>query len=162
MSDPTPTETPRKAPRWMIVLLVLSLGVNLLAAGAVIGAGLTRAKIGDDLRSAAARDLGRTPFVMALEPADRRALARELRREAGGFGADRAALRDRFERLLTALRAESFDRAEVEGLIGEQRRVAVGRQEIGERVLLDRLEEMSPEARRAYADRLDRSLRRSP
>jgi hypothetical protein len=153
-----PAEPTRKAPRWMKITLALSLAVNLLVAGVVIGAIAAGGPGGE--RIAAVRDLGRTPFVIALDPKDRRAVARALRAEGEGFLANRRELKERFEEVLTLLRAETFDRAAVEALIAEQREFAVGRQVMGERVVLDRLSEMSVADRRAYADRLDKSMRR--
>lgn len=160
--DPTPVAEITRAPRWMVVVLVVSLAVNLLVAGMILGALVGRDR-GDRIeRSSMSRDLGRTPFVMALDPEDRRALGRALMRDAAPLQANRAELRERFESLLAALRAETFDRAAVAQLIADQRTAATRRQEIGEAALLDFLESMSPEARRDYADRLDRSLRRGP
>lgn len=154
----------RRSPRWMTVLLVVSLSVNLLVAGLFVGAMLRHGgeRMGDRDRSELSRDLGRTPFVAALGPADRGAIADRLRREAGPLRANREELRERFDRLLAALRADSFDRAEVEALLAQQREAGLRRLEIGEEAILERLEEMSVEERRAYADRLDRSLRRRP
>ncbi len=159
---PSPPLVERRMPRWATVALVLSVGANLLIVGLVVGASFGRDR--DDMRSrmAGMRDLGATPFVMALEPRDRIELGRALAREAEPLRTNRAELRQRFEALLSALRAETFDRAAVERLIADQRVAASRRQEIGEAALLHFLEEMTPEERRAYADRLDRSLRRAP
>ena len=161
--DPVSGNAPeRRAPRWMTLLLVLSLAVNLLIAGMVIGSVATRDRDRHGGRSDLAGDLGRTPFVAALDRDDRRALARALMREAGPLRESRYELKSRVESLLSAIRAEPFDRAAVERLIADQRHAAGRRQELGERLLLDYLEGLSTEARRAYADRLDRSIRRAP
>lgn len=161
--DPVSGNVPeRRAPRWMSLLLVLSLAVNLLIAGIVIGSVATRDRDRPGGRPDLAGDLGRTPFVAALDRGDRRALARALMREAGPLRESRSELKARFESLLAAIRAEPFDRASVERLIADQRHAAGRRQELGERLLLDYLEGLTPEARRAYADRLDRSIRRAP
>lgn len=152
----------RRAPGWMKILLVVSLALNLLVAGVFLGAVLRHdrdQKMGHD-RTEFSRDLSRTPFVAALDPGDRRDLARRLARSEGTLKENRAEIRDRFERLLAALRAEPFERAEVEELLEEQRKAGARRLKIGEDAILDRLAEMSPDARRAYADRLDRSLNR--
>ena len=159
---PAPPRAEGRPPRWMTVALVVSVAVNLLILGLVVGASFGHDR--DDMRTrmAGMRELGATPFVMALEPRDRVALGRALAREAEPLRTNRAELRQRFEALLSALRAETFDRASVERLIADQRTAASRRQEIGEAALLQFLEEMSPAERRAYADRLDRSLRRAP
>lgn len=162
MTDTPPPQAPKGTPLWIRIALVVSLAVNLLIAGIVIGASVTRDRGANPVRAeiAAARDLGPLPFVVALEREDRRALARALRGEAASLRQNREELRVRFESLLTALRAEPFDAETVRGLMREQREIAVRRQEIGERILLERLGEMTPAERNAYADRLDRSLRR--
>lgn len=143
---------------WVKVLLALSLGLNLLIVGIVLGA-LGRGGLGGD-RLEGARALGPLPFVAALEPRDRRALGRALRDQAEPLRQNREMLRARFEALLEALRAETFDRRAVEALIAEQRDLAVSRQRIGERILLDHLGSLSHGERLLYADRLDKSLRR--
>jgi uncharacterized membrane protein len=147
-------------PVWLRIVLFASLATNLLIVGAVIGAVVMHGgpRVGDHL--AGVRDLGPAPFVQAFEPEMRRALVADLRREAGPLRQNRNDLRQRFEALLAALRAETFDRPAVERLIAEQRTLAVTRQEIGQSVLLDALESMPRSARLDYADRLDRSLRR--
>ncbi len=152
------TATPKGAARrWMRVTLVISLAVNLLVAGLVVGA-LIRG--GPDRERRVARDFGGAPFVMALDREDRRAVIAELREEPGGLRGDRRKLRERFEALLAALRSTEFDREAVQEILAEQRGVAAARQAAGERLLLDRLEAMPQAERAAYADRLERSLRR--
>ncbi|NNF72341.1 MAG: periplasmic heavy metal sensor [Rhodobacteraceae bacterium] len=161
MTDTQPTPVTR-TPLWIRVTLVVSLALNLLVVGIVMGSVATRdrdrgapgAQIG------AARDLGPLPFVMALEPQDRRALGRALRSEASSLRQNREELRVRFEALLAAIRADTFDAETVRGLLAEQRDIGIERQLIGERILLDRLGEMNVDERRAYAERLDKSLRR--
>ena len=106
------------------------------------------------------REFRRSPFLGALDPEDRRAVGRELMRADGALRVNRAELRDRFERLLAAIRAEPFDRAAIEAILDEQRAAGARRLELTEAAVLDRLSVMSPAARAAFADRLDRSLRR--
>jgi uncharacterized membrane protein len=161
MTDDTPGANPApRTARWVKVTLVLSLGLNLLILGMMAGAWLSP----DGPRSArmdsAARDLGATPFIGALDPADRRALFGAIRREAEPLRQNREELRLRFEALLGALRADPFDPAEVQALLALQRGAATERQMIGERLLVERLAEMSPEARSAFAARLEEGLRR--
>jgi uncharacterized membrane protein len=162
MSDPSPS--PRAAGGgWMKVLLVVSLALNLLVAGLVVGASLRHHDRDDGRmreRAEVPRDFVRSPLLSALAAEDRRAVGRELMGAEGSIRENRADLRARFERLLVALRAEPFDRTAVEAILDEQRAVGARRLERAEDAVLDRLSAMSPEARAAYADRLDRSLRR--
>jgi Spy/CpxP family protein refolding chaperone len=156
------TDPATRPARWLKVALVLSLGLNLLVIAAVIGAALGAPRMHDRMRGEVPREFGRSPLVSALAAEDRRAVARELRRAAEPLRENRADLRGRFERLLEAIRAEPFDRAALEALLGAQREAGARRLKIAEAALLARLEAMSPEARAAYAARLDASLRRGP
>lgn len=145
----------------MRITLAVSLALNLLIVGVIAGALATRDGRNDGTRTLGAlRDLGPVPFVVALEPEDRRGLTRSMRGEAASLRQNREELRARFEALLTALRAEPFEPDVVAALLGEQRQIGAQRQAIGERLLLEHLSAMTPEERQAYADRLDKSLRR--
>jgi uncharacterized membrane protein len=160
MSEPKDREmvsSGRRAPRWMVIALVISVAANLLVVGVFIGASIGRDR--DDGRRLA-REVARLPFVAALEPADRREVIGAMRRDGGGLREPREALRTRFEAFLAELRKDEFDRAAVARLLAEQRGAAAAGQAAGEAILLDHMAGMSAEARRAYADRLDRSLRR--
>lgn len=163
MSENAPASSRR--PRWMAIVLTLSLAFNLAIAGLVVGAWLGREGAGRADRGAEARVerlLGRTPFVAALAPHERRAVLAELRERADPLARNRAELRQRLEAVLETLRAEELDRARLEALIAEQRMLGVRRMEMGEAVLIDRIAAMSLGERRAYADRLDRSIQRGP
>ncbi|MDA8584910.1 periplasmic heavy metal sensor [Rhodobacteraceae bacterium] len=156
MKEPT---KPRR--RWVMPLLFISLSLNLLVVGAIVG----RSFAPDDHRGnrdrvpGALRSVIGEPFVRALEPDDRRALVEDVRREARKIRENRESLRGRFETFLTALRADPFVAEDVKRLLQEQRQVAQGRQELGETLLLNRLTEMDAAARAAYADRLEKSLK---
>lgn len=152
------TSTPGSAPRWMRIALAVSLALNLLVVGIVVGAITMHGR--HDRERRIARDVAAAPFVMALDDADRRAVIDELRSETGSLRENRRLIRARFGALLEALRAESFDRGTVETLLAEQRGAATVRQEVGERIFLDRLERMSAAERAAFADRLERSIRK--
>ena len=161
MSDPS--LSPRAAGAgWRKALLAVSLAQNLQVAGVLIGAALRHDRDDGRMRDRAEvpREFMRSPFLGALDGEDRRAVGRELMREEGSLRENRAELRARFERLLAAIRAEPFDRAGIEAILDEQRAAGARRLELAEEAVLDRLSAMTPAARAAYADRLDRSLRR--
>ena len=160
METDTPTP-PRRTPRWIKITLVLSLAANLLIAGMVVGAVLSRGGKPDVLRAAQdAREIGAGPFVGALDADDRRALLRDLRDRADTLRQTREDLKARLELLLVTLRAPDFDANAFAAILAEQRGVAVSRQEFGERLLVARLSQMSATDRAAFADRLERSFRR--
>lgn len=152
------TETGKKPRRWLYPLLYGSLALNLLIVGIVSG---WMASLGGDRRSdfGAARGLVGEPFLRALPEDQRRALMRDVLRETPRIKESRESLRARFEAFLTALRADPFDPNAVAGLLQDQRAVALGRQDIGERLLLERLQAMSLEQRQDYAAALEKSFR---
>lgn len=152
------TSGARRGWPWMRIVLVISLALNLLIAGVVAGA-LLRGPLQDPDRRPALADLGFGPFVEALPRGERIAVARDLRREAGAFRENRAELRRQFRRLVELLKAEPYDAGAVERLVTSQQTKLMERQSLGREILLQRLAEMAPEERAAYADRLARLLR---
>lgn len=153
------TETPKKTRRWIMPLLLVSLALNLLVIGIVVGwmaslGGGKRAEFGP------ARGLLGEPFLRALPMSERRALLRDIARESPRLRESRETLRARFEAFLAALRAEPYDSASVAALLKDQRAAALRRQDIGEQFLLERLQSMTPQQRVAYADALERYLKR--
>ncbi len=143
--------------RWVWPVLIVSLTLNLLVAGMMLGAAM-RADV-RDRPPGSARSLIGEPFIRALAPEDRRAFVRSMVRDRDALRTNRAELRARVETLLSALSAEEFDRDAVADILADQRALAQRRQDIGEDLLLDRLEAMTLDERRAYAKRLDEALR---
>ncbi|AWB47946.1 hypothetical protein HYN69_04925 [Gemmobacter aquarius] len=140
------------------IALAISVALNLLVIGLVAGAvlrdGGPRGRMGNDLA------LG--PFTEALAPADRAALRQEFMQRMPEMRDARRQMRADFKGLLLALRAEPFDVAAVRGLIAGQSERMAGRLAVGQDLLVGRIEAMTPEARAAFADRLEEGLRRGP
>ncbi len=159
MSEPTTNPSaPRR--RWLMPLLVASLALNLLVAGAILGRSFSpEAQRGKDRVSGPLRSVVGEPFVRALTREDRRALLADIRKEGPRIRENRESLRDRVEAFLTALRSDPFEPDVVRRLMEEQRSVAQGRQELGEVLLLNRLSAMTNEERSDYADRLAKGLK---
>ena len=159
MSDPVrEPSAPRR--RWLVPLLVASLALNLLVAGAILGRSFSpEAQRSKDRVAGPVRSVVGEPFVRALSREDRKALGDDIRREAPRIRENRESLRDRVEAFLTALRSDPFEPEVVRQLMVDQRSVAQGRQELGEVLLLNRLSAMSAEERAAYADRLEKGLK---
>ncbi len=151
-----PPPPPAAPGRWIRVTLAVSLAINLLIVGMVAGAILS----GPRDRAPALRDLGYGPFVAALPPKDRRILGRAAAREAGAFRQNRAEMRAVLREFLTALRAEPYDPDATARIVGQQQAKAFERQSIGQRLLLQRLAEMTAAERADYADALETALRR--
>jgi len=139
------------------VLLIASLALNLLIVGMVAGA-VIRGGPGD--RNPMLRGLGYGVFVHALPREDKRAMTRALADQAGSFRRNGRELRREFERFLDIVRSDPLDETELVAAIHRQRARVTERQELGSELLVARIVAMTPAARAAYADKLDRSLRR--
>ncbi len=74
----------------------------------------------------------------------------------------RRSLRDGFRDILGVLRADAFDADAYARLMAEQQAMINGRVNDGQKALLNRIKTMSHEERRAYADALEKALRRGP
>jgi uncharacterized membrane protein len=145
------------APRWMRVLLVVSLSLNLLVAGAAIGM-LVRG----GPSPVAVRDLGFGPFAAALSPEDRVELRRAWLARIQTDGGGRRAMREDMAALLAVLRAEPFDPEALRVILARGAERTAGRLELGLSLIQDRVAALSTEERLAFADRLERGLRRGP
>ncbi|NUB46306.1 periplasmic heavy metal sensor [Fertoebacter nigrum] len=160
MTEPhTPAARPA-APRWMRLALALSVALNLGVAGVVGGSLLHDAR--KEPRPVPVRDLGFGPFSEALSPEDRAALRRAFMAEAPDFRDAWRQMRGEFGAVLDALRAEPFEPAAL-AVVLDRQSVRTGEMlSLGQRLLFDRVAEMTPEARLAFADRLEQSLSRRP
>ena len=101
---PTVDPVAPASPRWMRLLLLASLALNLLIAGTGVGMILRGGP-----PPVAVRDLGFGPFAAALSPEDRAALRRDWAARSGAKGDGRRALREDIRALLDTLRADPFD-----------------------------------------------------
>lgn len=167
MPDQTPqTPTPplRAPRRWTRVVLVVSLTLNLLVLGLIVGAQVAGHRgDGFDHRGpdrGAIRDLGFGPIAKALDIKDRREIGRAFRRESGSFKENRTLLERDFEALLQILRSEDFDAASFEATLSQQAERLRLRGETLRHLLVERIDGMSVEDRKAFADRLERAVDR--
>ena len=145
MSDPqTPTPPPVPAvpatSRGVKIALALSVALNLAVAGLAVGAWL-----GDGRHHGMPRDMSFGPFSAALDDTDRE---------------QRAAARAEFETLLATLRADPFDAAALKAALAALEARNAERLDLGRSLIETRLVEMTPEERAAFADRLEKHLRR--
>jgi uncharacterized membrane protein len=155
MTEDTPT--PPKKRRWLMPLLFVSLAANLLIAGIVVGWSISDG--GKDRPRGSIRGVLGEPFARALPETARQAIRNDIERERGRITESRAVLRERVQAFLAALRTDPFEPEEVMRLMQEQRNIGIARQQFGEELLLRRLNEMTPEERSSYADRLEEQLR---
>lgn len=162
MSDPqTPDIKPGRS--WLKIALLGSLALNLLVVGAVVGS-----RLGDKPNArndrAEIRQLGTSigPYGRALSREDRRALGREFAQNARGLRATRQEMRALGEQVVSALRVEPFDAGAVRALLDQQIAKGQEMQRMGQGLLVERLEAMTPETRATFADNLEQMLKRGP
>jgi uncharacterized membrane protein len=148
---------PSGAPRWMKVLLAVSLALNLGVLGLVGGAALRGA--GDRGRPDV-RDIGFGPFSDALSPQDRQELRRAFLRDGGNPREMRRLMRSEVGTLLQVLRTEPLQEAELRAAFSQFQLRGQERLDLGQRLLADRIIAMSPDDRARFADRLEEVMAR--
>lgn len=155
MTDPiTQTPVQATASRGVKIALAISLALNLAVAGLAIGA-----RLGGGHRDMP-RDMSFGPFSEALDSIDRRAIRRALLDRMGEFRTSRAEARAEFETLLGTLRADPFDAEAMKTALSAIEARNAQRLDLGRSLIETRLIEMSPEDRQAFADRLEKGMRR--
>lgn len=159
MAEPEPPRVTVPAPaasegRWKTWALVMSLAVNAFFVAAVLGAGLRYHR--------EVRDVGFGPFTEALTREDRRALRDAFMANAPDARARRREAAEDAARLAAALRADPWDPEAAEAILLRQGARAEERFALGRRLFLERLAQMTPEARAALAGRIEHMLARGP
>jgi len=134
--------------RWA---LIGSVVLNLLLLGFFIGGWLgherhpPRPVVGDVSLGA---------FTGALSPEDRDALRKAAQARGSEFRDMRRQARSDMTALIAAIDAKPWDRAQVAELLERHKARTVQRVDIGEQLILDRLDAMSAESRHSFAERL--------
>ncbi len=141
---------------WLRVLLVLSLAMNLLIVGALVGAMFTWSNWRSHHPSRL--EMAGGPLTRALTPEDRRAIGKEMRKAHRKEDGHRARHHGELLGLVADLKAEPFDPAAVEQRLARHRQSFDDRLGLGLGLLTTRLTQMTPEDRAAYADRLQEVL----
>ncbi len=144
MTEPSKTATPR----WVKILLVVSLGVNLLIAGAVISLSLKPPPRRPPSPDAVAF------LSFALPKEHRDALRQQLVSRRAELRANRAALAGMRRQMITALEAEPFDITAVEKILQRQRERFLALGELAHSALLERIAMLTPAERAAYVNSL--------
>lgn len=156
MSDVQTPAAPAKASKGLRWALAASLAVNLAVAGMVIGA-----RFHDDgPHGGFARELNFGAFTEALSREDRDRLRDAVIARAPDMRTARRQMREDMAAVLTALRAAPFDPAALEAALSVQNRRMASQLDLGQGLLREFLMTMSPEARSAFADRLEQRLRK--
>ena len=131
------------------VLLIVSLGLNLLIAGVLVG-GVSKGK---HFSPKGNLDISVGPFSRAFDEDDRRAIRDDLRSRMTEFPSpsEQAAA---MQNLVAAMRAEPLDEETLTSAFSAQREQAARAMELGQDVVLERLREMTADERAEFVDRL--------
>ncbi len=150
MSD---NPTPKR--RWMPILLIVSLALNLLIVGVVLGTVL-RVKDGGPAR-------GPIGFGAALYHALPKDERKELRGQLSGLRTEGSFNRKKdFEELVQTLQSVPFDPTAVEVLLDQQAAATAELHSVLHDRWLQHVTEMSDEERATYAERLEKVVQRGP
>lgn len=157
MSDPKQTHAgtggkPPKPSRRFRILLGVSLALNLLVIGAVVGAlidGPRTRKGPPGLREVSA------PYVGAFDRDTKRAMRGEMRKRLPDRSESVAVNKAAYASFVVLVRADSFDAVGAREIMeGQLSRIGTF-QEVGRDLALEKISAMSVEERNAYADRLE-------
>lgn len=161
MSGTNETATARPAMRrGLRILLFVSLALNLLVAGLVIGAVAHQAGGSRSHPPRVERPGG--PMVAALTRADRIAIGKALREADRAGRPSRDELRAEYDAVIAALTTVPYEPETVRAAVERQTQGFSRRADLGRDLLLERLAEMSDEERAAFAMRLREVLERGP
>ncbi|WP_170558459.1 periplasmic heavy metal sensor [Ruegeria atlantica] len=149
------SDSPKPKSRWISVLLVISLALNLLVVGVALGTVL-RVKGGDHAKSPPGFG---SALYRALPKEERKAMRGELfdRHKKGANNRSQD-----FAQLSAALRATPFEAADVQALLDQQAQSMADLQDALQQEWLARVVAMSDEERLVYADRLEEVVKRGP
>lgn len=151
------TSQPRTS-RWIKGILFVSLALNLLVFGTVVGHVFSDGP----QRSSSKRSVPDTvmPYTRALSESQRRALGRTLRDTLQQRRRPPGPMVEDYRAAALLLRSDPFDRDARVELLQSQGSRAEMRREAGQDVLVQFLSDLSPADRAAYADRLESQITR--
>jgi uncharacterized membrane protein len=165
MTDPSPpaadlpspgnATAPSPGPRWIRIALAVSVALNLAVAGLAIGAWVK-----DGPGRGMPREMSFGPFTDALSDSDRQEIRKLLGERRQGLRAEREAARAELQSLLATLRAAPFDPAAAQAALSAISSRATDRLDLGRSLIEARILAMSDAERLAFADRLERGLKR--
>lgn len=144
--------------RWLRLLLIASLALNLTFLGAVVGFSLIGGRHDKNERSA--RGAEGMPYIRAMTNDGRHKIRDALRRDFRDHQESRGQITADYRAALHVLRAEPFDRAALTDILERQGVRARDRFLNGQRVMIDFVANMTPADRAAYADRLSEQIDR--
>lgn len=159
MTQPSTGPQNGKPRRSMRVLLIGSLALNLLIVGIVAGAVISHR--GEGPPGPVAERFG-APHIKALSYEDKRAVGRGIRTAYRKANVDHRADHKSYQQALMLLRSDPLDEAALTDLVIRLDRAGEARRQLARDVFLAQILAMSPDERKAYADRLEDVLERGP
>lgn len=157
----TQTPQPARPSRRFRIALILSLVLNFLFVGTLVGLVLVGADRRSDDGARGLRAVGLGPVLAVLSSEDRAELGQRLRDNRGELAQESRTLGRSVRAFANVLRAETFDRAAAEAALGAQRDHGAALQAHGHSLLLDQIETMTPDERAALAERIEEALERA-
>lgn len=149
------TQVQQSISRKFRVLLIVSLALNLLVVGVLIGG----AVMGRPPASLGGPAVSLGPFSQALPPGHRASLRRDYRKRLDAHGMTPPNRSAALAEFLEVLRTEPFDPEKVEAMFDAQRDQSMRGMQTAQDVFLEQLVEMEPSQRAAFADRLEKGLK---
>lgn len=150
-----------KTKLWVRILLVISLCLNIGFIGILGGAVWRYHSAGSDkVRTSGAPTA--SFYMRALDRDDRRALGLRMREAGRNNKQVPSDIRAGFVAALEILRADEFDAQAFDQIVRQHAKTADERLNSAREVFLDHITTLSPEDRKAYADRLERTLHKGP
>lgn len=148
--------------RWLKLALVVSLALNLAVIGAVASRWVGHGWNHDHRHGRGAQALHMPPgmrlYARAMPDAARERLLAEVAARDETWIQGRAALRDRVDEMVQALRAEPLEPARLAELMAAQHAAMASMINEGQRLMVEQIAAMSPGDRGLFADRLERML----
>jgi uncharacterized membrane protein len=150
----------RKPRRWIKVAFVLSLGLNVLILGLVGGVFLRggppeHVRVERDISA-----LGLRVYFRALDEKGREEIRANVQQRKENIKAGRGVFREHLKALAGALTAEPYDHAAVAEVLSLQAGVVSNNIGVGQKVLLNQIENMTPAERKAFASGLRKPVKR--
>lgn len=148
----------KPASKALRIALAISVALNLAVAGLMAGAYLNHG--GPAGRGGDVRELGFGPFTEALTREERDQLRKAFLAKRPDFRQARRDMRQDLQNLLTALRAEPFDPAQLQALLDKQSQRVSQQMAAGQDLMRALLLQMTPSQRQGFAERLQKGLER--
>ena len=145
--------------KWTNILLVVSLSINLLVVGGAVGLALKWPRHGMSNIGGFYGSGSVGFFARALGDHHKGELSRKVHRNAGEFRKYRSEGRDLVEEMIVLLGSDQFEAATLDRLLARHREILMSQIERGHEFIAEEIVAMSPDERKAFAERFDRGFK---